>query len=609
MKKQIAATTFLVLLILSLTLTTNPVSSQDTTVVYVDPVAITQPSGTQFTLTIGITDVVDLTGFDVKLGWDPTVLNYVSHTTSPANVLNPTVFTVADIVDPAAGTYQLAAATLGGAGFTGSGTIYTVTLQVLVESFSDLELLVHDLADSIANPIPNTAVNGTFGSKPPVDMYVSPNNVIDADLTPSHNFTVGVHADNLIGLRDLEFWLGYNTTTLDIAEVVVHPAFAAPTVEISEPAGTLRVSGTASPSVTGDGIMANVTFHVTGIGETILDLYNVTLIDDGDDPIPYNTPGDGFFSNVLKARLFVSPPEIIDPTMTPGTMFSIDIQVDDVFDLYGYSFSLSYGTDVLTCIGLAIIPPNADPHFTTDIAVDDALGEISVTVGYYTPAPSITLLSDTTIVTVYFMVQGYGCTPLDLHDTLLTNPLGDPITHEVGDGFFCTLIADVAIVWMEPSSNYVYPGRPVNITVVAANLGDVTSTFNVTAYYDNTTIGIQTVVDLLPDHNTTLVFVWDTTGLTPCNNFTLSAYASPVPYELDFTNNYYASGGWVKIKILGDVNSDGTVDIFDLVLASDAYGSQDGDPNYNPEADIAPHYGLVDIFDLVTIASHYGEGC
>jgi hypothetical protein len=206
------------------------------------------------------------------------------------------------------------------------------------------------------------------------------------------------------------------------------------------------------------------------------------------------------------------------------------------------------------------------------------------------------------------MVQNYGCTALDLHDTLLTNSSGDPITHEVGDGFFCTLIADVAIVWVETSRNYVYSGRTVDVIVIAANLGDLTTTFNVTAYYDSNIIGTQTVVNLPPNHNRTLTFVWDTTGLAPCNNFTISAYAHPVPYELDFTNNYFEDG-WVKIKVLGDVNNDGVVDIFDIVLASNAYGSQAGDPEYNPEADIAPRYGIVDIFDMVTIASHYGEGC
>jgi hypothetical protein len=565
---------------------------------------------------VKVANITGLYGFDVRLLWDPIVLEHVSHTgktpvqTYPGGVLNQPTFTLKDEVNETIGSYWYASSSLSPAlGFDGDGTFFEITFRVkkidrcLLEVFSEL-------ADTLGNPIDHERRNGFFSNyvPAPAEVYVAPDKIIDADLTPCHNFTISVHIDSVIDLRDFEFWLGYNTTILDIVEVAVNPIFASPVVEISEAGGTLRVAGSVLPSVSGDFAMANVTFHVVATGDSILDLYDITLTDDWDEAIPYKTPADGYFSNVLKAKLFVFPPEIIDPTMTPGTTFSIDIQVDDVFDLYGYSFSLSYDTYVLVCLGVIIVPPNTDPHFLTEISVDDPLGEVSVSVDYYSPAPPITLLSNTTMVTIFFMVQNYGCTVLDLHDTLLTNPSGDPITHEVGDGFFCTLIADVAIVWVEPSRNFVYPGRIVDIIVVAANLGDLTTTFNVTAYYDNNTIGTQTVVNVPPGHNRTLVFAWNTTGLEPCNNFTISAYASPVPYELDFTNNYYEDG-WVKIKIIGDVNNDGAVDIFDIVLASGAYGSQAGDLDYNPEADVAPRYGIIDIFDMVTVASHYGEGC
>jgi parallel beta-helix repeat protein len=60
-------------------------------------------------------------------------------------------------------------------------------------------------------------------------------------------------------------------------------------------------------------------------------------------------------------------------------------------------------------------------------------------------------------------------------------------------------------------------------------------------------------------------------------------------------------------QILGDVNSDGVVNLQDIVLVSGIYGSTIGDPTWNPEADLASPYGRVDILDLVTCASHYGE--
>lgn len=57
----------------------------------------------------------------------------------------------------------------------------------------------------------------------------------------------------------------------------------------------------------------------------------------------------------------------------------------------------------------------------------------------------------------------------------------------------------------------------------------------------------------------------------------------------------------------GEVNGDGKVDIYDIVLACVAYSSKKGDPNWNPVADTAPPWDRIDIYDVVVIAGHYGK--
>lgn len=64
----------------------------------------------------------------------------------------------------------------------------------------------------------------------------------------------------------------------------------------------------------------------------------------------------------------------------------------------------------------------------------------------------------------------------------------------------------------------------------------------------------------------------------------------------------------------GDVNGDGVVDIYDVVIVGNAYGSQRGlgDPwppgnDWDSQADPKPQYGLVDIFDLTSVSTHYGK--
>ena len=80
-----------------------------------------------------------------------------------------------------------------------------------------------------------------------------------------------------------------------------------------------------------------------------------------------------------------------------------------------------------------------------------------------------------------------------------------------------------------------------------------------------------------------------------------------VPYIIDKINDDNFPLVRPIVLLPGDVNLDGIVDIFDLILGVAAYQSTPGEPNWNPFADLAPKYEQIDLFDLVTIAYHYGE--
>jgi streptogramin lyase len=55
-----------------------------------------------------------------------------------------------------------------------------------------------------------------------------------------------------------------------------------------------------------------------------------------------------------------------------------------------------------------------------------------------------------------------------------------------------------------------------------------------------------------------------------------------------------------------DVNNDGIVDVFDLVTLANAYGTMEGDIEWNTACDIN-NDGLVDLFDLIILAKGYGN--
>ena len=166
---------------------------------------------------------------------------------------------------------------------------------------------------------------------------------------------------------------------------------------------------------------------------------------------------------------------------------------------------------------------------------------------------------------------------------------------------------DVAITDVTLTDTVVYVGETVNITVAVQNYGGVTESFDVTVSYNSTVIDTKNVTDLAVGASEVLTFSWDTWGVQPCSNYTIRAEASVVPNESNISNNVYVDGN-VKVKMQGDVNGDGVVDVWDISIVSIAYGTFEGQAGYNPVADLNTD-GIVDIQDLSIVAINLGETC
>ena len=65
-------------------------------------------------------------------------------------------------------------------------------------------------------------------------------------------------------------------------------------------------------------------------------------------------------------------------------------------------------------------------------------------------------------------------------------------------------------------------------------------------------------------------------------------------------------GHYTFMPILGDINGDGIVDIFDLAIIAFAFGSQPSSSNWDPRADLNSD-NKVDIFDAVMLANNFGK--
>jgi outer membrane protein assembly factor BamB len=172
-------------------------------------------------------------------------------------------------------------------------------------------------------------------------------------------------------------------------------------------------------------------------------------------------------------------------------------------------------------------------------------------------------------------------------------------------------------VWdVVPFKTVVGQNYNVSINVTIENQGAFSEPSNVTFYANETIIGTLENKILTSGDFTTLTFTWNTTGFAK-GNYTISAYAWPIPGEIDTADNTYIFDGVVTIAIVGDVNADGIVDIQDIYLIALAYGAVRTNSEYwHPiPCETCPHSpnldincdGIIDISDIYTASLHYGE--
>jgi len=602
-------------------------SSSTTATASIEPPSIidtTLVPGETFVINVSVTDVSDLYTWEIRVYFDINIVNVTDAVYPLDHVFaGKPYIPVTPVVDQDAdGWYVSYGCSLVGAAatFTGNGTLGQIEFEVKSIGSCNLQFSrpygqFTFLLDSNLENIDANLQDGYFSNKlpPPTSkVYVDPSRIVDPLLIPCNNFTVNINIGDATDLYSFEFKLGFDKNILNVVEVLTGDFFppVVPTVTIDNVVGYMWFSASLSPPESpknGDGTLAVVKFHVENSGASDLSLYDVQLKDQADQPLPHET-SDGYFNNVLLTKLYVDPPEIIDPSLIPPATVDINVTIDDVEGMYGYEFKLGYDENMLVCMGVVINPVLGEINYVPNLNIDNIAGVVWVNVTYYPPANPITTYSPLALATITFRIIAMGSSVLDLYDTSLVDQTGQPIGHEIGDGFIMTLIRDVAIVNVTTSDNVTYQGRMINITVTARNEGKQSETFVVNIYHGTTLIGNHTVTDLAPDYTeTTFTFSWDTTNASCCHNYTISAEAPPLPDEIDTADNMFEDG-YVKIKMLGDVNGDNKINILDISEAAQAFGSYPGHPRWNPELDLNRD-DAVNMRDLSIIARLFGKEC
>ena len=255
----------------------------------------------------------------------------------------------------------------------------------------------------------------------------------------------------------------------------------------------------------------------------------------------------------------MSAPTVIDESLTPGSVFSINITIANVEKLWGYEFVLFYNTSVIDAIEYAF----TDPRFTLILPSEIGINYTTLACGTFNgDRVGVTITDPIPVARIDFVVTGYGATSLhfDLVLTGLANIYGNGYDFFLGnlmpvDGRFLNtqmlLTHDVAITQVFTSKTTALEGDSIAVTVGVTNQGNFAENVLVSVIVDKSNIGTARIVGQQPGNTTYLNFTWNTSGFFPrwywptwtsVVNYAVVAQASIVPGEVDTADNLFVDG-------------------------------------------------------------------
>jgi hypothetical protein len=241
------------------------VNAQSTTL-NIDPSIVTEtPSAVNsaFTVTVDIGSVSDLFGFDISITWDNSLITFQSLNNATLNTIWPNGFFEPLSVgyQNGAGYVRFAAVAEGaGNGFTGSGTLFTITFNIVKADNFPLSTPIAfgnvELSDSQGNQILSTNTGATYSMSAIVpELYF---NLYDPNTNKPYEwgkyFEVQVYATDIVSsLNGYDLKVDYNPGLLQFVQVQTWGALGTGTSTTS--AGVVEVLLSGSSTVTGNDIL------------------------------------------------------------------------------------------------------------------------------------------------------------------------------------------------------------------------------------------------------------------------------------------------------------------------------------------------------------------
>jgi hypothetical protein len=317
------------------------------------------------------------------------------------------------------------------------------------------------------------------------------------------------------------------------------------------------------------------------------------------------------YSSIYRCDADSAPNLSVEPTSTNvrgGENFTVNVDVADVVDLATWEFKIYFFRQILNAASVTEGSFLRQGGSTAFLIVDFNNGYNAT---YGRVWLTCTLLGNISgvggngsLAAITFLTVHGGNATIHLADTVLGDSEANPVIHTTTDGQVeVTGITNIALKELSASKTIVGKGYPLRVYLTMENQGDLTETLNVTMFANYTLIENKTVS--LASHSLTIItFTWNTSD-SAFGNFTINAAADILPGETNTTDNTLIYR-WIVLTIPGDVNGDGTVDIFDAIVVAGVFSSNPKSSNWDPRADINDD-AIVDIYDAILLAGNFGR--
>jgi hypothetical protein len=166
-----------------------------------------------------------------------------------------------------------------------------------------------------------------------------------------------------------------------------------------------------------------------------------------------------------------------------------------------------------------------------------------------------------------------------------------------------TTIHNLAVTEVTSQPSTVFRGENVSISVAIHNQGDYAETFTLTCYANSSIIHTR-IISLNQRASTVISFQWNTSSFTS-GKYTVKASTNIVTGET-YTDDNTKVDGIVHVRLLGDLDNNGTVDGYDLSALNATYGSTPSSINWNQYADMNRD-SKIDARDLKIVGDEWGK--